>query len=90
MEILKIIFAIIFILFLPGHIVSYLFFPVKKIDFIERIALSFTLSIAVVPLMIFYLNLLGVPITLWTVVYQILLLLCITSGGLLVKVLTKR
>ena len=49
--------------------ISYLFFPKtseleKKgsIDWIERIALSFALSIAIVPLTVFYLNKLGMRI----------------------------
>lgn len=58
-----------YVLFLPGFIISYIFFPNKKkekIDIIERIALSFALSIAIVPLIIFYLNLLGMKINLLT------------------------
>ena len=34
-----------------------------SIDWLERIALSFALSIAIVPLVIFYLNLAGLRIT---------------------------
>ena len=50
-------------LFLPGFFVSYIFFPkTEEIDWIERIALSFALSIAVVPLVVFYLNLVGIKI----------------------------
>jgi uncharacterized membrane protein len=51
-----------YVLFLPGYIISFIFF--KKIDIIERIALSFALSITIVPLIIFYLNLLGMKINL--------------------------
>ncbi|MDO8623685.1 MAG: DUF1616 domain-containing protein, partial [archaeon] len=36
----------------------------NSIDWIERIALSFALSIAIVPLAVFYLNLIGVKINL--------------------------
>jgi uncharacterized membrane protein len=36
----------------------------RGIDWIERIALSFALSIAIVPLAVFYLNLIGVKINL--------------------------
>mgnify|MGYP001559737728 CR=1 FL=1 len=35
-----------------------------SIDWIERIALSFALSIAIVPLVVFYLNLIGIKINL--------------------------
>lgn len=73
LESLRIIFGSVYVLFLPGFIVSYLFFPKTKefeskekgaIDWIERIALSFALSIAIVPLAVFYLNLIGIKINL--------------------------
>ncbi len=49
-------FGSIFVLFLPGLAWSYLFFNRNEIDWIERIALSFGLSIALVPLTVFWLN----------------------------------
>jgi uncharacterized membrane protein len=72
---LRIVFGSIFVLFLPGFIITYIFFPNQResspenhrlsgIDWIERIALSFALSIAIVPLAVFYLNLIGVKINL--------------------------
>ncbi|MCX6707666.1 MAG: DUF1616 domain-containing protein, partial [Candidatus Woesearchaeota archaeon] len=36
----------------------------NAIDWLERIALSFALSIAIVPLVVFYLNLMGIRINL--------------------------
>ena len=62
LESFRIVFGSFFVLFLPGYALSFLFF--HKIDFLERFALSFALSIAVVPLVVFYVNLLGVKITL--------------------------
>ena len=56
LNVLRIIFGSIFILFLPGYAWSFIFFKKGKIDLIERIALSFGLSIALVPLTVFYLN----------------------------------
>jgi len=54
-----------FVLFIPGFVWTYVFFNRNEIDMIERIALSFGLSIALVPLAVFYLNyLLGIKITL--------------------------
>jgi uncharacterized membrane protein len=51
---LRIIFGLPFILFIPGYVLVFALFPAKKtdrgIDTLERIALSFGLSIAVVPL----------------------------------------
>ena len=51
---IRVILGLPFILFIPGYVLIYALFPSKKtdkgIDVIERIALSFGLSIAVVPL----------------------------------------
>ena len=51
---IRIILGLPFILFIPGYILIFTLFPTKKtdrgIDIIERIALSFGLSIAVTPL----------------------------------------
>lgn len=75
----RIIFGSVYVLFLPGFIISFIFFPKTRefdtkekgeerekgaIDWIERIALSFALSIAIVPLVVFYLNLTGLRINL--------------------------
>lgn len=75
LESFRIIFGSIYVLFLPGFIISYIFFPKSQefeskkeesgaIDLIERVALSFALSIAIVPLAVFYLNLIGLKINL--------------------------
>lgn len=56
-QILRITFWTIFILFLPGYLLTLTFFDEKEIDFLERFALSFALSISIVPLLSFYLNL---------------------------------
>lgn len=75
LESARIVFGSVYVLFLPGFILTFLFFPKSKtfdsedkekgtVDWIERIALSFALSIAVVPLAVFYLNLIGVRINL--------------------------
>ncbi len=59
---LRMIFGSIFILFIPGYFLTLSFFEDKEIDFLERFALSFALSISVVPLLSFYLNLVWVKI----------------------------
>ena len=69
LESLRITLGTPYVLFLPGYIISFIFF--KKIDIIERIALSFALSIAIVPLIIFYLNLIGMKINLLSSVLTI-------------------
>jgi len=59
-ETVRVILGLPFILFIPGYILIFALFPIKKtekgIDIIERIALSFGLSIAVVPLIGLALN----------------------------------
>lgn len=65
LDFIRIVFAAAFLLFIPGFVWSHVIFPRKQIDWIERIALSFGLSIAIVPLTVFWLNwLLHVKITL--------------------------
>jgi uncharacterized membrane protein len=55
--------AVVYVFFLPGFFISLIFFGTKKMDIIERIALAFVLSISIVPLIVFYANLLGFKIT---------------------------
>ncbi len=96
LESLRIIFGSVYVLFLPGFVISYLFFPKTKefeseseekgaIDWIERIALSFALSIAIVPLAVFYLNLIGVKINLLNSFLTILGIIIISFGVLYFK-----
>jgi len=95
---LRIVFGSVYVLFLPGFIISYIFFPKTRefeenkresspenrrlsgIDWLERIALSFALSIAIVPLAVFYLNLIGVKINILNSFLTILGILIISSG----------
>ncbi len=91
LESFRIVFGSIYVLFLPGFIISYIFFPKTgsldnknekdsgSIDWLERIALSFALSIAVVPLAVFYLNLIGVKINLLNSFLTILAIILISS-----------
>jgi uncharacterized membrane protein len=60
-----------YILFLPGFALSFLFFSRGAIDVIERVALSFALSVAVVPLLTFYLSLVGLKIRFWSVFAEV-------------------
>lgn len=62
----------VYVLFLPGLVLSLAFFKVGTVDLIERVALSFALSIAVVPLVAFYLNLAGVKIGRRNVILEVL------------------
>jgi uncharacterized membrane protein len=106
---LRIVFGSLYVLFLPGLVISYIFFPKTKklddepneddkvknsqenrrlsgsIDWIERIALSFALSIAIVPLAVFYLNLIGVRINLLNSFLTILGVLVVSFIVLYIK-----
>jgi len=64
------ILSAMYVLFLPGLSLSFVFFRWGKIDVLERIALSFALSLAVVPLVVFYTNLVGIKITALSVILQ--------------------
>ena len=71
----RIIFGSFYILFLPGLVLTFAFFGKKEIDIIERIALSFALSIAVVPLLVFYFNLIGMKIDVLNVILVVFLVI---------------
>ena len=61
---LRLFFGAIFILLLPGLVWSFVFFNRRGVEWIERIAISFGLSIVVVTLSLFLVNrLIGVRIT---------------------------
>ena len=83
LEIIKIITGSIFVLFLPGFAWSFVFFKKDEIDWIERGALSFGLSIAIVPLVVFWLNyFLGIKVNFLNVSI-IILALTVTAAVIL-------
>jgi uncharacterized membrane protein len=93
---LRIVYGSVYVLFLPGFLISYIFFPKTRpfdeeekekgsIDWIERIALSFALSIAIVPLAVFYLNLIGLKINLLNSFLTILGILIISLVILILR-----
>jgi uncharacterized membrane protein len=61
----------VYVLLVPGLALSFALFARRAIDWIERVALSFALSIAVVPLVAFYLNLIGVKIATISVMLEV-------------------
>ena len=90
LESLRIVFGSVFVLFIPGFVISFIFFSKTNefesknkekgsIDWIERIALSFALSIAIVPLAVFYLNLIGLKINLLNSFLTILGIIILSS-----------
>lgn len=86
LSLFRIVFGSVFVLFIPGFAWTYLFFDRDEIDVVERIALSFGLSIALVPLSVFYLNyLFGMQITLVNCAIIISVLILAPLGWLRVK-----
>ncbi len=68
LSIIQAIIGLPLVLFIPGYALSYAFFPKKKdLELMERIALGFGLSFALIPLVIFFLNeFLKIPITVYS------------------------
>lgn len=81
---LRIILGLPFILFLPGYNLIFALFPTKKtttqsIDILERIALSFGLSIAIVPLIGLILNYTPWGIRLEPILVSLILFITLTG-----------
>jgi uncharacterized membrane protein len=64
------IMGVVFVFFVPGFAWTFIFF--KKIRILERVVLSFCISIAAVTLSILALNLLGIKISLISSFFTIL------------------
>lgn len=56
LAIIRILFSSVFILFIPGFAWTLVLFEKHEIDLLERIALSFGISLSIVPLAVFSLN----------------------------------
>ena len=90
-SLIKVILGSIYVLFLPGCIWSYVFFRKDEIDIIERIALSFGLSIALVPITVFWANyFLGIKINLINVSAIILLIIVLGLVSIKIKAMSKK
>lgn len=59
---INITFGSIFVLFLPWYFLTANFFKNKKLDTIEKFALSFLLSISIIPLLMIHINSLNISI----------------------------
>ena len=87
LSILRIIGGSIYVLFLPGFILTYVFFQKKdkEIDWLERITLSLALSIAVVPIVVFLMSFIGLKVTALNVAIEILWIILLSVGWLFFK-----
>ncbi len=78
LEIIRMIASAVFVLYMPGLALSYAFFGRGSIDMIERTALSFAMSIASVPLLAFYLNLIGVRLNIVSVIAETITIIAVS------------
>lgn len=72
LAVMSMVVGAVYVLVLPGVALSFAFLRRREVDVIERVALSFALSIAVVPLVVFYLNLMGVRVSRLNVLLEVL------------------
>ncbi|MBU0732195.1 DUF1616 domain-containing protein [Patescibacteria group bacterium] len=79
LDLLRIVFGLIYLLFLPGFLLSFLFFKSNWI-WLERILISIGLSMAIVPVAIFLMNLIGFKLTTLNIFLEILLILAVLGG----------
>jgi uncharacterized membrane protein len=83
LQIIRVIFGSIYVLFIPGFILTFLFYNKREINWLERIILSMAISIAAVPTLIFFINLIfGIKITTFNVVMEIFILILLSAGGI--------
>lgn len=87
---LRIVFSVVYIMFLPGYILTYLFFDRSNIDLTERITFSIGLSIAIIPLLIFLLSKLGMVINDISICLTILGLIVLGIIGIIIKLLIRK
>lgn len=80
LESLRIVFGTLYVVFVPGMLLTYVFFDENEVDMLERVTLGITLSLAVVPLMMFLLNRMGVKINTLTVFLEIFGLIFLSIG----------
>lgn len=76
----------VWLLFIPWYWLVSAWFKNDTIDILEIIALSFAFSISVIPLLVFYLNLMGLPINQWLVYSTVL---TVTTIGIIREHKTK-
>lgn len=84
-DIFYIFIVIIYVLVLPGILLSFIFFRPSQIDWIERVALSLALSLSIIPLIAFYANLLGIKISTESITMEVFIVICAETFILIFK-----
>ncbi|MBU0597472.1 DUF1616 domain-containing protein [Patescibacteria group bacterium] len=70
-ESFRLVFGAVFVIFIPGFIWTWVIWSKDKIDNLERTTLSIVFSIAIVPLLVFILNKIGLLINTLDVIIEI-------------------
>lgn len=79
--IIRFIFSVPFVMFLPGYNFHMILFPGKdQIDELERIAISIGFSLAVIPVVAFVLDYTRIGLGIWTIFWAELLLIVVLSA----------
>jgi len=82
----RLVFGTMLMLFIPGFVIMEAAFPrvaqtttATDMDWLERVTLSFALSIAVVPLVVYFSHLAGAPIATTTILLEIVALVIVVG-----------
>lgn len=87
---IRIVLGLVYLLFLPGFVLSFFLIKKKTIVSVERMTISIALSCTVVPLIIFYGYKIGLPMNTFYISLEILFVLIVSSLGLLIKRLIRK
>lgn len=78
LQLIKIILGLIYLLFLPGFVLSFFLIQDRNVISIKRITFSIALSCTIAPVIVFYGYKIGFPVKVLNIILEILLVL-ITS-----------
>ncbi len=87
---IRVVTGSLFILFIPGFLIVKLLLPTGTLDDLETVALSISLSVTAVPLLIFYLSLVGMRITTVNTSIAIFIFCILLLAGIAVKGMKKK
>lgn len=77
-ESIKIVLGSVYSLFLPGFCMSHVILGKREVDVLERLALSFALSVSIIPLIVYYLTIIGIGMSA-LLTFSTILIVCIMS-----------
>lgn len=79
-EIIRIIFGLIYLCFMPGLVLIWAIFGKKEIDFISRFTLSIVFSLAAVTTLVYLLNFVNVKITTTNLLWETGLIIVVAAA----------